>query len=217
MALRKKSRKISQPLWRPDFRDVQELPDTKAVRTGFLLNFVAIVVTLGIGIFYAFKEYSLQSVLASLDALETQVEEGTPADNRILKANQRFQQTSRILSEVIAFDRQQVDFPELIRDIAAVRPSSVILSRIDILTTDQRTGRASVPDKLVQLTGRIEGAEALSPSEVLSQFRASLAEMPSMEGRNPVTDLTRFNRNNEFGHFDFTLKINIPFSEEGGS
>lgn len=208
MAPGRRSKKDSQVLWRPDFRDVQELPDTKVIRTGFLLNFLAIMLTLSLGILYAFKEYSLQTVAASVSDLEVQVAENTAENNRILKANRRFEESRRVIAEVVDFDRQVVDFPVFLKQLSEARPGSIILDRIDIGAAGNGAD-ANREAVLVELNGRLLPAPGGTASEVISRFQESVATITATEKRTVRTDLTRFSRNNDFGHFDFTLKITL--------
>jgi len=213
MAPGRRTRKDNQALWRPDFRDVQELPDTKVIRTGFLLNFLAIMLTLSLGILYAFKEYSLQTVAASVADLEVQVAGSTAENNRILKANRRFEESRRIIAEVVGFDRQVVDFPVFLKQLSEVRPDSTILERIDIGPAEsgiESEGEAV----LVELNGRLLPTPGGTASEVISRFEESVATIPATGNRTVRTDLTRFSRNNDFGHFDFTLKITLSPAQE---
>ena len=209
----RRTKKDSQALWRPDFRDVQELPDTKVIRTGFLLNFLAIMLTLSLGILYAFKEYSLQTVAASLSDLEAQVAGSTTENNRILKASRRFEESRRVIAELVAFDEQLVDYPIFLEQLSEVRPDNIILERIDIGSVEEENEEKG-ETVLAELNGRLLPTPEGTASEVISRFQESLREITTTEKRTVRTDLTRFSRNNDFGHFDFTLKIRLSPGEE---
>ncbi|MFO7724494.1 MAG: hypothetical protein R6V45_03010 [Oceanipulchritudo sp.] len=214
MALGRKSKRDSQAHWRPDFRDVSELPDTKVIRTGFLLNFIAILLTLVLGIMYAFKEYTLQTVSSSVNVLEAQVAGSTAENNRILKANRRFEQSRRVVAEVVDFDRQVVDFPEFLRRLSTARPESIVLSRIDIGPAGGGIDGGPEATTLVELNGRLLPEPGSTASEVISRFQEAVEMLPTVGERAVRADLTRFNRNNEFGHFDFTLKVILSVENE---
>jgi len=209
MALGRQNKKAAQRLWRPDFRDVQVLPDTKIIRTGFLLNFVAIAITLALIMLYLFKEYSLQSITQSVNSLERQVAESTPENRAVLDANKRFKQSAAIMEEVIAFDRQVVDYPVFIRELSSVLPMGVLLNELDMRSSQQKRANNVIAPLSVELTGVIVGSTSETPSQILTQFQDSIRELPSVAGQDLEMDLRQFQRNNELGNFSFTLQVLI--------
>ena len=210
MALGSNKKKVTQRLWRPDFREVHLLPDTKVIRTGFLINFVAISVALLVVTLYIFKEYSLQSLTSQVKELQSQVSAHTSDNRSILDANKRFKQSSSIMEEVIAFDRQLLDFPLFIKEITLILPARVILSAIELKSVQGWDGEANVPSFSVELQGRILGGEDQTPSQVLSDFQDKISQLPTIDEREIDMNLIRFRRNNEFGFFDFTMEVMIP-------
>lgn len=209
MVLGSKSKKVTQRLWRPDFRDVQVLPDTKVIRTGFLLNFIAIAVTLAVLTLYLFKEYSLQTVSASVASLEKQVAEAMPENRSILDANKRFKQSAAIMEEVVAFDRQLVDYPLFVRELSGILPDGVQLRSLEMRSSPQDQGKNKIPPLSVELRGTIVGSPSDTPSQIIGRFQEAILGIPSLETRGATTDLRQFQRNNEEGSFSFTLQILI--------
>lgn len=210
MALGSKSKKVTQRPWRPDFREAHMLPDTKVIRTGFLINFIAISLTLLVLTLYVIKEYSLQSLTAQVRQLEVQVADNTSSNRSILDASKRFKQSASIMEEVIAFDTQQLDFPLFLKELSLVLPGRVVLSVIEMKSLMGGDAKAPAPFMRVDLSGRILGGAELTPSQVLSNFQDALRELPSVGGRPLQMDLIQFKRNNELGYFDFTLQVMIP-------
>lgn len=215
MALGRKDKKDTQKLWRPDFRDVQSLPDTKVIRTGFLMNFVAIAVTVAVVVFYVFREYELQSTARMVASLETQVADGTSENRSILESNKRFKQSSSLMEEVVAFDRKIVDYADLINQAARVLPDGLVFNQLSLAASDEQAGKNKLAPLRMEITGRISSAGARTPSQILTDFQEKLAALDCVAGRDLGMELTRFNRNNEFGFFDFTLLVIIPY--ESGS
>ncbi|NDV62579.1 hypothetical protein G0Q06_08960 [Puniceicoccales bacterium CK1056] len=210
MALGSNKKKVSQRLWRPDFREVSVLPDTKVIRTGFLINFVAISIALLVVTIYVIKEYSLQSLTAQVRELQSQVADNTASNRSILDTNKRFKQSSSIMEEVIAFDQQLLEFPLFIKEITLILPQRVILSEIQMKSAEGLDGETNAPYFSVDLKGRILAGSVMTPSQVLSNFQDEINKLPSMKGRQIEMDLVQFRRNNEQGYFDFTLELMIP-------
>lgn len=209
MAIGRRSKKVVQRRWRPDFREVDTLPDTKVIRTGFLLNFVAIVLALGVLAIFVVREYSLQNMKREVASLELQVADGTPENRILLDANKRFKESASIVEEVIDFDRQILDLPAFIKSLASLVPDGMILSLVEMRFSDEQVGKSKVPPFVVNFKGRVTGTEATTPSQIVTDFQKSILGVPEVESMDVTTDLTSFNRNNEFGYFDFTLQVKI--------
>jgi hypothetical protein len=210
MALGRKNKKNTQKLWRPDFREVQTLPDTKVIRTGFLLNFMAIAVTVAVVVVFAFREYELQSSSQAVSALEAEVADNSSANRGILESNKRFKQSSALMEEVVAFDRKIVDYPALVKQVALAVPEGLVFNQLEISASDEAAGKDKVAPLLLEISGRITAAGSRTPSQILTDFQEKLTAMDCVAGRELGMELTRFNRNNEFGFFDFTLHVLIP-------
>ena len=209
MAIGKKSKQGVQKLWRPDFRDVQSLPDTKVIRTGFLLNFVAIALTLILLSVFLVREYSLRSMKENVAALEIQVADSTAQNRSILDANKRFKESATVIEEVIDFDRQTLEMTKLIKELAGVIPEGMILSLGEMRYEAKIIGKKEIPPFVVNFKGRVEGTDTATPSQIINQFQEAILAVPELEAKEVSTDLTNFNRNNEFGYFDFTLQLKI--------
>lgn len=210
MALGNKKKGNAHAAWRPDFRDPGTLPDTKAIRTGFIVNFFSIILVVALGSWYGIQEYNLQVAAADYYELEEQVSSATPGNNRLLKANQTYNEVAAPIKEVLAFKDQPFAIADLFAQISALKPATIIFSKVDILSTDRRQGNKTVKVKTVELSGRLTGTEEESPSDLLAGYQESLATMEAFAGERPEMNLVRFSRNNEFGYFDFTLQMILP-------
>ncbi len=209
MAFALKSKPPAQRPWRPDFRNPETLPDTKAIRTGFLINFVAIVIAVVVLSAYGFREYSLLAMTRMVSELEQKVAQSTARNRSLLEANKRFKQSAAIMEEAIAFDQQALDYARFISELAAAMPSGMLLSSIEMAQSPERLRSATIPPFDVQIAGRVFGSPRETPSQILTGFQDAIRRLACLEGRELKTELTRFVRNNEFGYFDFTLLVRI--------
>jgi Tfp pilus assembly protein PilN len=203
-------KKLEQALWRPDFRDRQALPDTKAVRTTFLLNFVSIAIALVLGSYYAHREFSIANLGASVGFLRNQVDAGRPGNRSLLESNRQFKEVEQRARDIIAFEEQPMDNAGFIRELAVMLPDSVVLERLRMFPRRSERGNQSVSGYMIQIDGTIVGGDEKSPSEVIADLQERLKQTESLSGLEPDIDLTRFNRNNELGIFGFSLQITIP-------
>lgn len=204
-----RNKKIPPKIWRPDFRDTQVLPDTKVIRTGFLLNFVAIVLTLAALSMYLIKEYKLQGFISEVQKLTTQVDSGQSQNRSILDVNKKFRQSADVVEEAIAFDFQEVRFPTLVAELSRILEEGMLLRSIEInyLNGIKPQGDAAVP-MMAKLTGRVLET-AGTPAQILDDFQESISGLDILKDKTLKMDMVNFGRNNEFGYFDFTLHVEI--------
>ena len=66
-----------------------------------------------------------------------------------------------------------------------------------------------VPPFIVELQGKVLEEAPAKPAQVLNDFQEALGQLPSLKGKSIEMEMARFSRNNQFGHFDFTLLVKI--------
>jgi hypothetical protein len=209
MATMRKSKNANQRLWRPDFRDVQALPDTKVIRTGFLLNFIAIALALGSMTLYGMREYSLQTLIKSVKELEQQVASSDSQNRNILDINKRFRQSAEVVSEAVAFDHQALQFHPFLSRLGDSLQEGMVLTVITLQSSTVIDQSKDLPPFVVELQGKVLENAPAKPAQVLNDFQAALMDLPPLQGKRIEMEMARFGRNNEFGHFDFTLLVKI--------
>ena len=217
MATLGKSKKAPQKLWRPDFRNTETLPDTKVIRTGFLLNFVGISVAVVCMTLYGFREFTLQGLAKSVRELQAQVEGATSNDRKSLDLNKKFIQTAELVSEVIAFDQEPVKYHAFLAEIEQSVQSGMQLTEITLQHSGAEPGESGLPPFNIQLVGKVLENTLVTPAQVLSNFQSSINELPSLSQKEKEMEMVRFNRNNEFGYFDFTLLVKISVKKAPAS
>ncbi len=213
MATLGKRNKVVQKPWRPDFRNTEALPDTKVIRTGFLLNAVGVVVALACVIFYGYKEADLQSLASSVRTLQKQVEDATSRDRQILDTNKKFVENASIVSEAVAFDTEAIKFHDFLSQLGDVVQKASLLTDISISHGKGVDSVAKSPPLSINLTGKVFEESQATPAQVLETFQKAILGMECLQGKNPTIEMGRFSRNNDLGHFDFTLTITIPLEE----
>ncbi|MEX0330889.1 MAG: hypothetical protein AB3N64_05640 [Puniceicoccaceae bacterium] len=209
MATLRKSKTATQRLWRPDFRDVQSLPDTKVIRTGFLLNFIALALALGSITLYGMREYSLQTLIKSVKELEQQVASSDSQNREILDTNKRFRQSAEVVAEAVAFDHQALQFHPFLSQLGESLQEGMVLSVVEMQSEIIVEQNTKLPPFVIQLQGQVLEDAPAKPAQVLSDFQEALLQLPSLQGKGIEMEMAQFSRNNQFGHFDFTLLVKI--------
>ena len=204
-----RSKKSTQRKWRPDFRETQTLPDTKVIRTGFLLNFIALSLAMLCLILYGMREYKLQSLNSSVKSLESQVAESTSRNRAILDTNKRFRQSAEVVAEAVAFDSQAVPFHTFIAELTTLHQEGMVLTAIDMQHSSEIGIGAIDAPFIVELQGKVLDTAPSKPAQLLSDYQTAIENLPVLKGKTIDMEMARFNRNNELGDFDFTLLVKI--------
>lgn len=209
MASLTKSKTPTQRQWRPDFRDTQTLPDTKVIRTGFLLNFVGIAAAVICLTLYGIREYTLQNLSRNLDTLSNEVSSATADNRKILDTNKKFRQSAEIVIEAVAFDTEPVPFHNFLSQLGEALQEGMKLEKIQMASSTDTPEKGKVLPFKITLDGRVLESAPGTPAQILSLFQDDMLELACLKDKQVEMEMVRFNRNNEFGHFDFTLLIKI--------
>jgi hypothetical protein len=209
MASLTKSRTPQQRQWRPDFRDTQTLPDTKVIRTGFLLNFIGISLAIICLTLYGIREYTLQSLGKNLDSLSNEVVSATAENRKILDINKKFRQSAEIVTEAVAFDTEPVSYHRFLSQLGDALQEGMKLEKIQMSASSDTPEKGKIPPFKITLDGKVLEDAPVTPAQVLSSFQDGILQLSCLEGKQIEMEMVRFNRNNEFGHFDFTLLVKI--------
>jgi hypothetical protein len=209
MASLTKSKTPTQRQWRPDFRDTQTLPDTKVIRTGFLLNFVGIAAAVICLTLYGIREYTLQNLIKNLDNLSNEVSSATAENRKILDTNKKFRQSAEIVIEAVAFDTEPVSYHSFLSQLGDALQEGMKLEKIQLSGSSDTPEKGNIPPFKISMDGRVLENAPGTPAQVLSRFQDAMLGLSCLEEKQVEMEMVRFNRNNEFGHFDFTLLIKI--------
>jgi len=136
MEVRKK--KSNQPAWHADFRRTDELPDVKAVRTGFLVNFVAIAIAVWICVQAYLTMEEAEKYDEDLQATQTDVSNLKPRSDAAEKVDKRFSELANRLKAFQRFYQTNVDAFTIFSNFAATMPDNVAVNYIRIDTNVRR-------------------------------------------------------------------------------
>lgn len=133
--------------WHPNFRNFERLPDTKAVRTSFFINGVAVLVAITLAIYTGYSEFGLHTVKADADAAQQSATESKPASDQAVQLYGKFQAEEKkvqALNDFLAVSPIVVS--DLILKLGSGLPPRITINVIDYRGTS------------VGLRGGIEGA-----------------------------------------------------------
>ena len=102
------------PLWHPDFRNFERLPDTKVVRTTFFVNTAAIAITLALLMLLGYREFHIRTLEQQIDEATRQIDTNAKQNKEALRLSQIFSDEEKKLDEAVAFVRRPISITELI-------------------------------------------------------------------------------------------------------
>jgi hypothetical protein len=156
--LKKRTPDASEPMvlaWHPDFRNSQRLPDTKVVRTSFLLNGVAVLVAAVLLMSLSYRVYQWRELNAQVDQWQQYIDRDKGPSAQAVALYKKFQAEAAKVSAVKTFVDSRPLVSELVLHLGTTLPDYVALDRFDLGAThmnlrgtvrgapDQASGRAS--------------------------------------------------------------------------
>lgn len=170
-SLKKRSDKsaVIVPAWHPNFRNAERLPDTKAVRTSFFINVVAVFAAAAISIYAGYKEYDLRLLQSDTDQAKADAQASKVPSDQAMVLYGKFQAEERKLAELQAFlAASKLKFSDFVLLVGESLPPEITLGSIDYRAgaVTLRGGIGGPPD---EASGRaIDYVESLRKNPVYS-------------------------------------------------
>lgn len=203
--------------WHPDFRLTETLPDVKVVRTGFLVNFIAIMITvilLGMNIY---REVRTMSTGGELAALEEKIRAETAQNNRNLKLSSTFAREAKVVEDLDVF-YNLVDPPlDFIIAVTENRPENIAFESVsfEIVLVTERTKNFKREDygSRYVINGVLQGssAEALI---ALNNYRSTLTELDAIKDNLHDIEVSQPRRKPDLNLFEFRIDITLKLSKK---
>ncbi len=197
------------PLWHPNFRNYDRLPDTKAVRTALLVNLVAGTAALIMLGWVGSREYEIYSMGQQQAAAEATIERDTAKNNEALQLSKQFSDEEKKVRDVLAFIGQPVRPAGFVLQLGQILPKEIALNFIDMKLSDQ-TNPACVLRGLVAGSRTEAAGTATSFVELLRAQKEFVPVFESIELTNvapdPRTGLLTF---------EIVMKLKVPKKKTG--
>jgi hypothetical protein len=119
------------PAWHPNFRDYDKLPDVKVVRTAFFVNGVALVVFLGLAIYFGIHEWQLRAINSQVAGAQQQIDHDKRASDQAVALFKRFQAEEAKVKEVEAFVKSRPVTSDIIVHLAQTLPENIAIDAFE--------------------------------------------------------------------------------------
>lgn len=178
--------------WRVDFRDVALLPDTKKVRTEFLVNILVFTVVGVLALVASYREIALSSLKTEIASIQEKITAASVPNKAVEASFKLFQAEEKKLKEVQAWSVSDFSFPDFLIHLAELMPVGVRASRIEY----KGVGNT------ILVIGSVDGQDAAA-SVTASKFFEVLVDDPKFKesfssiknsnlGRNASADALSF-------------------------
>jgi hypothetical protein len=194
--------------WHPNFRNVATLPDIKQVRTGFLVNFVAIVLALLALAWTLYTEVEIHKVGHDIDVLNAQMEGNSGANNKALAATRDFVNKSKPMQFAARFFSQELVPLDLLASLNDARPENITFISVNVESIVRDQGGKKADAQRLTIHGVLSSESELG----LQEFVDKLVASPALKNRvgDPVKDRSIDSRRDPIaGAFEFTLTLTL--------
>ncbi len=187
------------PAWHPNFRNYDQLPDIKAVRTSFFINGGAIMAALVLLVYFGIQELQLHSVNAQISDWGKQIDRDKAASTRAVAQFKQFQAEEAKINQVIAFQAGRPVLSDLVLQLGQTLPANIAIDSLDIRETN------------MNLRATVRGAPDLA-SGYASQYVDQLRADPALSLVVTEVTLTNLNRVPSTGRLaiELVLKLKAP-------
>jgi len=197
--LKKPSPEVVDPAasaWHPDFRNDRRLPDTKVIRTSFLINGVAILIASVLVIWLSYRAYQLRELGAQISQWQKQIDREKSPSEQAVALYRKFQAESAKVNEVASFVNSRPLVSDLLLHLGKTLPEYVAIDRFDLGTTN------------LNLRGTIRGAPDQASGRASTYLQQLKADPYLTEKFSDIT-LVNLNRNPQNGGLVLELSFKL--------
>jgi hypothetical protein len=175
-----KQSSLTRISWHPNFRIVESLPDTKVIRTSFLVNSVSVAFLLAAATVFVLREQGLAEVRGQTSAFEARIVASTPRYTQAIKLQKEFSEAEKRLKEIEAFVTNDFVASGVLRQLADTLPKFLTLDSV-AMNPDAMHLRGSIvgPDR--KATDIATAYVALLKADVLFSPRLESVEVKSID------------------------------------
>ncbi len=208
---RRKNRHVTQPAWRPNFRNPETLPDIKVVRTDFLVNVFTVSLAAALLLMVLHREMRITDYTSQLQVAQQNIDSSIGNDRRVVQANSEFQRVQRRVTELSTFLNVPVGPDDLLHAIASLQPPEVILESLSFSPNVTRQGRREIVRYRIVLNGRVTdgGAPDRQATDIITQYRNAFSSLKVLAPYFENSELTGFSRNEQTGSFNFAITVTL--------
>ena len=203
LSLSKRNNDLSEaePLWHPNFRNFERLPDTKVVRTTFFVNAAAIAISLTLALWWGYREYHIRNLAQQVVEAQKQIDDNTKQNKEAIRLSQVFSGEEKKLADAEAFLHSPISVSEFIGLLGQSLPREILIEAVDIRLADAK-------NQMFALRGLVAGSRDQASGSA-SSYIDLLKNHPKLGAVfDPVT-LERLNPDGATGMLSFDISMKV--------
>ncbi len=125
----------SVPAWHPNLRIVEELPDTKVVRTAFFINGAAAVLAIGAALYLGHQEWKLHGVNKEIADWQSQIDQDKKQSQDFVALYADFKMEEAKTAEVADFMDSEPIVSAIVLRLGEMTPKKIAFDGLDFRET----------------------------------------------------------------------------------
>jgi hypothetical protein len=195
------------PLWHPNFRDFERLPDTKVVRTTFFINAAAIAIAAGLLLMVGYREYHMREINRQISDTQADIDRNQKQSKDALEHSKKFADEEKKIREASAFVTRPVSPSEMILLLGQTLPREVQIESTDIRYSDSAPGQCVVRGLIAGTKDQASGAA--------SSYVDTLRNSPKLAAIFQTINLNSLNTEARNGVLTFEIVLTFKSAGKG--
>jgi hypothetical protein len=121
--------------WHANFRKLEQLPDTKVVRTQFFINFASLAVAAGLLLYFCYQEYTIRNFNRQMADRQTQIDTDRKASDQALALFKKFTEEEKKIDNLNNFLKPRVVLSQFLLQLGNSLPPELAMDAVDIRNT----------------------------------------------------------------------------------
>lgn len=132
---KKSDASAASPAWHPNLRIVEQLPDTKVVRTAFFINGIAAVVAVILALALGRQEWALHGVMKEISEWQNTIDQDKKQSRDFVSLYGDFKAEEAKTTEVSDYVSSKAVISDIILRLAVMTPKKIAFDALDFKDT----------------------------------------------------------------------------------
>lgn len=195
------------PVWHPNFRNFERLPDTSAVRKTFFVNATAVLIAVVLAGWVGWNEYQTRNYGQLEAAAQADIDRNKKPHDEALRLTKEFTDEEKKLAEAAAFVRTPLTPSEFVLLLGSSLPADIQLEYVDLRSTE-------TANPVCTLRGYAAGSKDQA-SGAASAYVETLRTVPRFAQVFESVNLTTLNSDTRTGMLIFEIVLKFKTDGKG--
>ena len=161
---------VAAPLWHPNFRNYERLPDTKVVRTTFFINAASIMVAAALLLWVGLRQYRIFELNAQISEAEASIARNQKANEEAIRQSNLFAEEDKKMAVAENFAQMPISPITFVLTLGRTLPKEVQIENAEMRMAGEGTQQCI-------LRGNVAGSKDVA-SGVVNAYVGILRSTP---------------------------------------